>query len=151
MEDELQARFDDALAGAVAGRLEPDSVDLDGDTIAPLQKVVAAFPDPATNLVRAARDEFDELLADVRSVEQSTGNTIPAAQLRYELGIDEWLDQLDPDPTEATDATHMRRIAAAARELNAAVSAARVAGDSWAVIAVGLGVSADEARRRYDR
>jgi hypothetical protein len=61
MEDELRARFDDALAGAVAGRLEPDSVDLDGDTIAPLQKVVAAFLDPATNLVRAARDEFDGL------------------------------------------------------------------------------------------
>ncbi|MDZ7887032.1 MAG: hypothetical protein U5N53_30940 [Mycobacterium sp.] len=65
--------------------------------------------------------------------------------------IDDWLDHLGVDPADARDATHVRRIIAAGTEDErvAAVAAARAAGDSWAVIAVALGVSQGDAQRRY--
>lgn len=62
--------------------------------------------------------------------------------------INAWLDQIEPDPKDARDATHYRRIVAAARaidaaeaELEDAVAAARAAGDTWAMIGVALSVS----------
>ncbi|OHU51478.1 hypothetical protein BKG82_23055 [Mycobacteroides chelonae] len=72
--------------------------------------------------------------------------------------IEEWLDGLEPDPADARDARHMRRIIAAVKgletasgELDAAVSAAREAGDTWAVIGVALGVSRQAAYQRFGR
>lgn len=69
--------------------------------------------------------------------------------------IDAWIDGLDP--ADLRDAVHMRRIAAARHaldqaqaELVAAVKAARDAGDSWAVIGVGLDTSALKAQERYE-
>src|SRR6516162_3589425 len=50
--------------------------------------------------------------------------------------IEDWLDSVEPDPADARDASHIRRIIAAAEsvaaaqsELQAAVAAARAAGD----------------------
>lgn len=67
------------------------------------------------------------------------------------------LDQVDPKTHPARDARHMRRIIAAVKqveaadnELYAAVAAARAAGDSWTVIAVGLGTSRQAAQQRFD-
>jgi hypothetical protein len=151
MHDELRATFDDALASAIAGKSVPDSINLDDETVAALARVNAAAPHPAAGLIQAAREEFDELLADLQSVHQREHNTIPAAQLRDELGIEDWLDNLDVHPADARDGSHMRRIAAATNALDKAVADARDAGDSWAMIGTALGVSADEARRRFDR
>ena len=68
------------------------------------------------------------------------------------------LDQLDPSATTARDATHLRRITAAARglekaeaELRSAVDAARADGESWAVIGAALGVSRQGAYQRFGR
>lgn len=72
--------------------------------------------------------------------------------------INEWLDSEEPNPADARDATHFRRIRAAVKasaavdkDLYAAVSAARRAGDSWAVIGLALGTSRQEAYRRFGR
>ena len=58
------------------------------------------------------------------------------------------LDELDPDTTEARDASHFRRIVAANmsavaadQELRDAVTAARDAGESWTVIGAALGIT----------
>lgn len=66
------------------------------------------------------------------------------------------LDQLDPAVTDARDATHVRRIiaarkalAAAETELRAAVTAARKAGDSWAVIGTALDTTRQAAYQRF--
>lgn len=65
--------------------------------------------------------------------------------------IDDWLDGVDPDPADARDATHLRRIIAASTEAEriAAVAAARAAGDSWAMIGVALGRNAEHAEAEY--
>lgn len=62
--------------------------------------------------------------------------------------IDAWLGSIEADPKDARDATHYRRIVAAAEvvdaasaELDDAVAAARAAGDTWAMVGVALGVS----------
>lgn len=69
--------------------------------------------------------------------------------------IDTWLDSIDPNPADARDAAHFRRIRAAVTgnapqaELAAAVAAARAAGDSWAVIGLALGIGAQGAEQQY--
>lgn len=70
--------------------------------------------------------------------------------------INTWLDSIEPDPKDARDATHFRRIVAAAEavntasaELDDAVAAARAAGDTWAMIGVALGVSRQAAFQRF--
>lgn len=67
-----------------------------------------------------------------------------------------WLDSLDPAGTPAEDPRDLRRIglalsdvAAAERELEDAVAAARANGRSWGDIALALGVSKQAARERY--
>ncbi|WP_414122237.1 hypothetical protein [Corynebacterium nuruki] len=68
------------------------------------------------------------------------------------------LDALDPASTPARDATGFRRIIAARKnldaakdELQAAVDAARDAGDSWTVIGAALDVSKQAAYQRFGR
>lgn len=72
------------------------------------------------------------------------------------MNIDEWLDNLEPDRSDARDASHMRRIIAAADaveaatdELADAVNAARNAGDTWAMIGVALGITRQAAFQRF--
>ncbi|MCV7333009.1 hypothetical protein [Mycobacterium cookii] len=69
-----------------------------------------------------------------------------------------WLDSVDPDPADARDATHIRRVIAAAEtvraaqsELRGAVSAARAAGDTWDAIGVALGTTRQNAYQRFGR
>lgn len=66
------------------------------------------------------------------------------------------LDQLDPAAHVAHDAKSFRRIirareqvAAAEQELRDAVSAARAAGDSWAVIGAALDTTRQAAFQRF--
>ncbi len=73
-----------------------------------------------------------------------------------EHDIEAWLDSIEPDPAEARDATHIRRIIAAnerfdaaATELRDAVDAARKAGDPWEAIGVALGVTRQAAYQRF--
>ncbi|EUA36214.1 hypothetical protein I549_5921 [Mycobacterium avium subsp. avium 2285 (R)] len=69
--------------------------------------------------------------------------------------IDAWLAAMKVDPADARDATHFRRIRAAMNgnapraELEAAVGAARAAGDTWAMIGAASGMSAQDAERRW--
>jgi len=72
--------------------------------------------------------------------------------------IDSRPGSVESDPVDARDATHLRRIIAAAEalttaelELRAAVAAARAAGDTWDMIGVGLGVSRQAAYQRFGR
>jgi hypothetical protein len=76
--------------------------------------------------------------------------------VKHEQSIDDWLDSVEPDSTAARDASHIRRIIAAADavdaaqvELRAAVGAARQAGDTWAMIGVALGISRQAAYQRF--
>lgn len=75
-----------------------------------------------------------------------------------EQGIEGFLDQIEPDPADARDASHIRRVIAASEavevaqgELVAAVAAARAAGDTWDAIGVALGVSRQAAFQRFGR
>lgn len=69
--------------------------------------------------------------------------------------VNEWLDSEEINPADARDATHFRRIRGAVTgnadqaELEAAVAAARDAGDSWAVIGAALGTSRQDAYQRF--
>ncbi|MGA9493951.1 MAG: hypothetical protein WBV80_27430 [Mycobacterium sp.] len=70
--------------------------------------------------------------------------------------MEAWLDAVDPDPADARDATHIRRIIAAAEsvraaqsELHGAVAAARAAGDTWDAIGVALGTTRQNAYQRF--
>lgn len=74
---------------------------------------------------------------------------------KHKMDVDEWLDTVEP-PADARDATHLRRIIAAAErvekaedELRTAVKAARDAGATWAVIGLALGVSRQAAFQRF--
>jgi len=76
--------------------------------------------------------------------------------VKHKTEIEDWLDDIEPDPAAARDASHMRRIIAANEaldtaqaELRDAVNAAREAGDSWAVIGVALGISRQAAQQRF--
>ncbi len=67
-----------------------------------------------------------------------------------------WLDSLDPATTSADDITDLRAIAqvvdALARDearLTEAVTAARVHGRSWGMVARALGVTRQAAQQRY--
>lgn len=69
--------------------------------------------------------------------------------------IEDFLDSVEP-AGPGRDATHIRRIIAAAKavetadaELDAAVAAARAAGDTWDAIGVALGVSRQAAFQRF--
>jgi hypothetical protein len=73
-----------------------------------------------------------------------------------DANVEEWLENLEVDPTKARDGRYMRRISAAADavsaaqdELRAAVAAARQAGDTWAMIGVALGISRQAAFQRF--
>ena len=75
---------------------------------------------------------------------------------KSDTDVEEWLDKLNVDPSDASDARHMRRISAGAtavtaaqKELRAAVAAAREAGDTWAMIGVALGTSRQAAYQRF--
>lgn len=77
---------------------------------------------------------------------------------KTERTVDEWLDSIEPDPAAARDASHIRRIIAAAEacataeaELRAAVAAARAAGDTWDAIGVALGTSRQAAYQRFGK
>jgi hypothetical protein len=80
------------------------------------------------------------------------------ANTNTDESLEDWLDSIDPDPDDARDATHIRRIIAANEgvaqaesELRAAVTAARTAGDTWDAIGVALGVSRQAAFQRFGR
>lgn len=71
---------------------------------------------------------------------------------------DSGLDQLEINPGELRDATHLRRIVAAKRaleeaqaELRAAVAAARDARDSWTAIGAALDTSKQNAYQRFGK
>lgn len=66
------------------------------------------------------------------------------------------LDEVDPATLEWQDPAELRRVGAAASamtvaaaELNAAVTAARASGRSWAEIGIVLGVSRQAAQQRF--
>ena len=72
--------------------------------------------------------------------------------------MEAWLDQLDPDVTLPRDAQHLRRIRSARQgvedadaKLRAAVSAARKAGDSWALIGMALETTRQAAFQRFGK
>ena len=77
---------------------------------------------------------------------------------KHQDGVDAWLDRIEVHPADAREATHIRRIVAAAESvtnadqaLREAVSAARAAGDSRAAIGLALGVSRQAAFQRFGR
>jgi hypothetical protein len=79
-----------------------------------------------------------------------------ANKVTNEQDLDVWLDSIEPDPADARDATHIRRIIAANEalhaaddELRAAVASARAAGDTWDAIGVALGTSRQAAYQRF--
>jgi uncharacterized protein YegP (UPF0339 family) len=81
---------------------------------------------------------------------------LPMSKAKDEKGIEDWLDSVEPDPADARDASHVRRIIAAVEslgaaqsELQAAVAAARAAGDTWDVIGAALGTSRQNAYQRF--
>jgi hypothetical protein len=81
-----------------------------------------------------------------------------ANKVKTEQELDAWLDSVEPDPSDARDATHIRRIIAASEalsaadgELRAAVAAARAAGDTWDAIGVALGTSRQAAYQRFGK
>ncbi|CAM3108469.1 hypothetical protein BST27_18590 [Mycobacterium intermedium] len=81
-----------------------------------------------------------------------------AHDAKTEQTVEDWLDSIEPNPADARDATHIRRIIAAndalraaQAELQAAVAAARAAGDTWDAIGAALGVSRQAAYQRFGR
>ncbi|HET9876344.1 MAG TPA: hypothetical protein VFQ37_11340 [Mycobacterium sp.] len=78
--------------------------------------------------------------------------------MKNEQALEDWLDSVEPDAADARDASHIRRIIAAAEavesaevELHAAVAAARAAGDTWDAIGVALGTSRQAAYQRFGK
>jgi hypothetical protein len=76
--------------------------------------------------------------------------------VKHKTDTDEWLDSIEPNPADARDASHLRRIIAAQEsvyaaqaELLDAVNAARAAGDTWALIGVALGITRQAAFQRF--
>lgn len=83
---------------------------------------------------------------------------INMAKVNTERDIEAFLDAVDPDPADARDASHIRRIIAAneavhsaEEELRAAVTAARAADDTWDAIGVALGTSRQAAYQRFGK
>lgn len=85
--------------------------------------------------------------------------TVSKHERTVETGRDEveqWLDDLDPAATTAYDAAPHRRILSARHTLSdaegglrQAVTDARAAGYSWAMIGASLGVSRQAAQQRF--
>lgn len=85
--------------------------------------------------------------------------TVSRHERAVESGLDEveqWLDNLDPATTAAYDAAPHRQILAARQalgdaedSLRKAVTDARAAGYSWAMIGASLGVSRQAAQQRF--
>jgi hypothetical protein len=80
------------------------------------------------------------------------------ANVKRERDVEDWLDSIEPEPTDARDASHIRRIIATAEalvgaeaDLRAAVAAARAAGDTWDAIGVALGTSRQAAYQRFGK
>lgn len=78
--------------------------------------------------------------------------------VKHEQAVEDWLDSAEPEPTDARDASHIRKIIAAAEaleaaetDLRAAVAAARAAGDTWDAIGVALGTSRQAAYQRFGK
>lgn len=78
--------------------------------------------------------------------------------VKPESALDDWLNSIEPDPADSHDASHIRRIIAAAEacaaaenELRSAVAAARSAGDTWDAIGVALGTSRQAAYQRFGK
>lgn len=83
---------------------------------------------------------------------------IEMGKVKHNQTVDEWLDSVEPIAADARDASHIRRIIAAAQacdvadtELRAAVAAARSAGDTWDAIGVALGTSRQAAYQRFGK
>ena len=77
---------------------------------------------------------------------------------KTEHGLEDFLDQIEPASADARDASHIRRIiaanealGAAQADLNAAVLAARRAGDTWDAIGVALGITRQGAYQRFGK
>ncbi|MCV7068291.1 hypothetical protein H7H51_25865 [Mycolicibacterium farcinogenes] len=78
--------------------------------------------------------------------------------MKEQKDLEDFLDNVEVKPADARDATHIRRIIAAAKavtaadaELVAAVKAARDAGDTWDAIGVALGTSRQGAYQRFGK
>lgn len=78
------------------------------------------------------------------------------ANMKHERDVEAWLDSIEPEPADARDASHIRRIIAAVEaldgaeaDLRAAVATARAAGDTWEAIGVALGTSRQAAFQRF--
>ncbi|ADX75252.1 hypothetical protein Asphe3_41870 (plasmid) [Pseudarthrobacter phenanthrenivorans Sphe3] len=85
------------------------------------------------------------------------GYVLHVEHLAAPLRVDGTLLRLSPAPHVDRNAADFRRLTAARTaaakaeaELDAAVSAARANGDSWEVIGAALGMSARNARERFD-
>lgn len=86
--DELRAVFEHALADAIAGKGVPQGIGLDDETTTALLAVDSAAPNPSGELIRFARDEFEELLEDLASVDaRRQGDAIPFSEVLARLGI----------------------------------------------------------------
>jgi hypothetical protein len=75
---------------------------------------------------------------------------------KNEQNLEAFLDSVEPDPADARDASHIRRIIAATEaldaaqgELRAAVAEARAAGDTWDAIGAALGTTRQAAFQRF--
>lgn len=80
------------------------------------------------------------------------------ANVKHKQDLEDWLDSIEPDPADARNASHIRRIIAASEalgqaegELRAAVAEARAAGDTWDAIGIALGVSRQAAYQRFGK
>lgn len=80
------------------------------------------------------------------------------ANVKHERDVEGWLDSVEPEPADARDASHIRRIIATAEalegaesDLRAAVADARAAGDTWDAIGVALGTSRQAAYQRFGK
>ena len=80
------------------------------------------------------------------------------ANTKTEHNIEDFLDHIEPVPTDAREASHIRRVIAANEaldatraELKAAVQAARAAGDTWDAIVVTLEITRQAAYQRFGK
>jgi hypothetical protein len=100
-----------------------------------------------------------EIIREPEHMRRAEAPTLPEPEVKEDPTadeIDDWLDSIEPDPKDARDGAHYRRIVAAAEAVDAAssdlddaVAAARAAGDTWAMIGVALGVSRQAAYQRF--
>jgi hypothetical protein len=79
-------------------------------------------------------------------------------KVKQDNDLENFLDAVEVDPADARDASNIRRIIAANEalraaqvELNEAVMAARLAGDTWDAIGTALGTSRQGAYQRFGK